>query len=371
MLNFNRFAQEPSFKHDTPERTGVLLINLGTPDAATPQAVKPYLRQFLNDPRVVELPSWLWQPILRCIILQFRPKKSAAKYASIWTKDGSPLRINTEKLTKKVKGWLGAFQNVHVSVEYAMRYGNPSIYSALERMRAQNVTRLLVVPLYPQYAASSTASAFDGVFSALAKRRNIPALRFVRNFHDHPAYIDALAQQVRSYWQTNGRGKHLLLSFHGVPQFSLERGDPYFCECHKTGRLLAESLGLSKYEYSICFQSRFGKTEWIKPYTSTLIHEFGKKKTERLDVFCPGFVADCLETLEEIAQEAKTEFIQAGGGEFHYIPALNDSETWVRAFGTIIEHQLTGWPTAAVDPITDGEALKARTQRAISLGATE
>lgn len=365
MFNFDPFSKEPSFKHDEPERTGVLLINLGTPDAPTAQAVKPYLRQFLSDQRVVELPSWLWQVILRGIILNVRPKKSAAKYASIWSADGSPLKCNTEKLSKKVKGWLGAFQNTHVVVEYAMRYGNPSIDAILEKMRSENVNKLLIIPLYPQYASSSTGSAMDGVFAALAKRRNMPSLRSLRNFHDHPAYIGALVDQVRSYWQNNGRGNHLLMSFHGVPQFSLDRGDPYFCECHKTGRLLAEALGLAPSEYTISFQSRFGKTEWIKPYTSNIVHELGNKKTSRLDVICPGFVADCLETLEEIAIETKSEFLQAGGKEFHYIPALNDGESWVRALGTIIQEELKGWPVTPMD----AAALRQRKELAIKTGA--
>lgn len=365
MIQFNRFATEAAFKHDTPQRTGVLLINLGTPDAATPEAVKPYLRQFLSDPRVVELPGWFWFPILRGIILNTRPKKSAEKYASIWTADGSPLRVYTEKMTKLVKGWLGGYQNIQVSVEYAMRYGRPDIAGAIERLRADNVTRLLVVPLYPQYAASTTASAQDALFAALQQRRFVPELRIVRHFHDDSGYIEALAHKIRRFWQLEGRGDHLLMSFHGVPQFSIERGDPYFCECHKTARLLAEALGLDKGDYSVGFQSRFGKAEWVKPYTGALLKELGKKKMRKLDVVCPGFVADCLETLEEIAIEGRAEFSQAGGGELRYIPALNDDEMWIRALAALIKRNLEGWPTGP----EDSEEIRARKARALQLGA--
>lgn len=365
MSNFNPFVIEPTLKHDTPERTGVLLINLGTPDAPTAQAVKPYLRQFLSDPRVVELPRWLWSPILHGIILNTRPKKSAEKYASIWTADGSPLRVFTDRLAKQVKGWLGGYQNIQVNVEYAMRYGNPSIGSALDRLRADNVTRLLVIPLYPQYASSSTASALDGLFSALGERRVMPDLRIVRHFHDDVGYIEALAHKVRRFWQMNGRGDHLLMSFHGIPKFSIERGDPYFCECHKTARLLGEALGLDQADYTVSFQSRFGKTEWIKPYTSSVLKDFGKKKTRQLDVVCPGFVADCLETLEEIAMEGRAEFAQAGGGELRYIPALNDDEIWIRALAGIIKRNLDGWPVT----VTESTVCQARKSRALAMGA--
>lgn len=367
MPDFNAFAPEPAHRHDRPERTGVLLINLGTPDAPTPEAVKPYLRQFLSDRRVVELPRLLWAPILHGIILNTRPKKSAEKYASIWTPDGSPLRIYTERLSKLVKGWLGGYQSMQVSVEYGMRYGNPSISSAIDRLRADNVTRLLVIPLYPQYAASSTASALDALYADLQQRRNMPELRVVRHFHDDAAYIEALAHKVRRFWLANGRGNHLLMSFHGVPQFTIERGDPYFCECHKTGRLLAEALGVGKGDYSIGFQSRFGRTEWVKPYTSTLLRDLGKKKLGTLDVICPGFVADCLETLEEIAIEGRADFARAGGGELRYIPALNDDENWVRALAGLIKTHLAGWP---VNP-TDNAECQARRERAIALGAKE
>lgn len=367
MPDFNPFLPEPAWRHDKPERTGVLLINLGTPDAPTPEALKPYLRQFLSDRRVVELPRLLWGPILHGIILNTRPKKSAAKYASIWTRDGSPLRVYTERLAKLVKGWLGGYQNIHVSVEYAMRYGNPSVDSAMERLRADNVTRLLVVPLYPQYAASSSASALDAVYANLQQRRNMPELRVIRHFHDDEGYIEALAHKVRRYWLANGRGDHLLMSFHGVPKFSLERGDPYFCECHKTGRLLAEALGLGKNDYSIGFQSRFGRTEWVKPYTSDLLHQLGKKKIGKLDVICPGFVADCLETLEEIALEGRADFAAAGGGDLRYIEALNDDENWVRALSSLIKTHLAGWPVAP----TDTAECQARRERAGVIGAKE
>lgn len=368
MADFKLFAPEPALTHDTPEQTGVLLLNLGTPDAATPEAVKPYLRQFLSDKRVVELPGWLWKPILHGIILNTRPKQSAAKYASIWTRDGSPLRFYTEKLAKQVRGWLGGYQNINVPVEYGMRYGNPSIESAVERLRAQNVTRLLVVPLYPQYAASSTASALDELFAVLSRRRNLPELRIVRHFHDDPGYIEALAHRVRRFWQVEGRGEHLVMSFHGVPQYTIERGDPYFCECHKTARLLGEALGMTKKDYTVSFQSRFGRTEWVKPYTSSVLRDLGKSRMGKLDVICPGFVADCLETLEEIAMEGKAEFSHAGGGTLRYIPALNDDEVWIRAMAGMIKNQLAGWPTG---PSPDAAERAQRRLRAEAIGAKQ
>ena len=364
---FECYASEPAHKHDTPQRTGVLLVNLGTPDAPTPPAVKRYLREFLSDQRIVELPGWLWQPILHGIVLNTRPKKAAARYAKIWTKDGSPLRLITEKQAKLVRGWLGGYRNIQVPVEYAMRYGNPSIADAIGRLREANVTRLLIVPLFPQYSASTTASVIDEVFRVFAGRRNIPQIRTVRHFHDEPAYIEALANRVRNFWLSNGgRPDHLLMSFHGLPKKNLQLGNPYFCECHKTGRLLAEALELNTNQFSITFQSRFGRGEWLKPYTDSRLTELGREKTRRLDVICPGFMADCLETLEEIAQEGKATFLQAGGGEFRYIPALNDDEAGIKALAGLIEQELQGWPTTTPDPA----ALTACLNRARAQGAS-
>jgi len=334
---------EPGFTHGTPVKTGVLLINLGTPDAPTAKAVRPYLKEFLGDPRVVEIPKPIWWLILNGIILRVRPKKSAAKYATIWTKEGSPLRVHTEKQAALLQGYLGERSKAPLVVDFAMRYGNPAIPSVLRKLKQQNCQRILIIPMYPQYAASSTATAFDIVFDELRRMRNTPALRTIRNYHDYPGYIKALANNINEYWMKNGRPDKLVMSFHGVPRYTLEKGDPYHCECHKTGRLLAQQLGLKPEQYQISFQSRFGKAEWIKPYTAATLVELGKQNTRRVDVVCPGFVADCLETLEEIAQEGKEDFQHAGGGEYHYIPCLNENNDWMHALADLALENLQGW----------------------------
>jgi protoporphyrin/coproporphyrin ferrochelatase len=337
------YQTEPAFAHGTPVKTGILLINLGTPEAPTAQAVHPYLKEFLSDPRVVEIPRAVWWLILNGIILNTRPKKSAAKYASVWLPEGSPLRVHTAKQTALLQGFLGERTKAPFVVDYAMRYGNPSIPSVLRKLKEQNCQRILIVPMYPQYAASSTATAFDGVLRELLQMRNIPALRTIKNYHDNPGYIKALANNINEYWMKNGRPEKLVMSFHGLPQFSLDKGDPYHCECHKTGRLLAQELGLKPEQYFLSFQSRFGKAEWLKPYTTATLKELGKQKTKRVDVVCPGFVADCLETLEEIAMEGKEDFQHAGGGEYHYIPCLNERNDWMHALTDLVMDNLHGW----------------------------
>ncbi len=338
-----RYFPEPSYAHGTPAKTGVLLINLGTPEAPTPAAVRTYLREFLSDPRVVEIPRPVWWLILNLFILPFRPKESAKRYAQVWTSEGSPLKFHTERQARLLRGYLGERSQAPLTVEYAMRYGNPSIAATLARMKAEGCTRILTVPLYPQYAASTTATAIDAIGAALARLRNQPALRTIRNFHDDPGYIEALAHRVREYWAVNGRPHILVISFHGVPRYSLDRGDPYHCECHKTGRLLAEALALPADKYRLTFQSRFGRAEWLKPYTAEVLQKLGAEKTSRIDVVCPGFVSDCLETLEEIAIEGKGIFLNAGGGEYHAIPCLNEDDLWIRALADIVQNNLQGW----------------------------
>lgn len=337
------YATEPGYTHGTPEKTGILLVNLGTPDAPTAQAVRPYLKQFLGDPRVVEIPKVLWWLILNGIILNVRPKKSAAKYASVWLTEGSPLRVYTEKQAIMLQGYLGERTQAPFAVEFAMTYGNPSIPDAMRRLKAQNCQRILVVPLFPQYAASSTAPVFDQVFAELQKMRNMPAIRTVKHFHDDAGYIKSLAANINEYWVKHGRPEKLVMSFHGVPQYTLDKGDPYHCECHKSGRLLAEALGLTREQYVVSFQSRFGRAEWIKPYTTATLLELGRQKTRRVDIVCPGFVGDCLETLEEIAMEGREDFQHAGGGEYHYIPCLNDRDDWMRALTDLVMDNLQGW----------------------------
>lgn len=326
-----------------PSRIGILLVNLGTPAAPTAEAVRNYLATFLSDPRVVELPRVLWWPILHGWVLRTRPGKSAAKYASIWLKEGSPLQVWSVRQSKLLKGWLGENLNAPVHVELAMRYGEPSMAKAVEKLNAAGCERLLLLPLYPQYAASTTASVVDEMGRILAGMRNQPALHTLRDFHDDSGYIAALAQSVRQHWQQNGRGDYLLMSFHGAPQTSQQRGDPYYQQCMETGQLLAAALDLRQEQFGISFQSRFGPARWLQPYTDATLRELGKHKVGTLDVICPGFVADCLETLEEIAFEGKKTFLGAGGGDLRYIPCLNDQPQWIEALGHRINKELSSW----------------------------
>lgn len=337
------YNPEPKYEHGDQLKVGILLANLGTPDAPTAKALRPYLSQFLSDVRIVEIPRIIWWFILHCIILVIRPKKSAEKYASIWTKEGSPLLVHAQKQTLLLRGFLGQKIKSPFAVELGMSYGNPSMPSAIEKLKAQHCDRILVFPLYPQYAASSTASALDAVWRVLLQTRNVPAIRTIKHYHDHPAYIAALAQSVRDHWRINGKPTKLVMSFHGVPKFHLLKGDPYHCACHKTGRLLAEALELNKDEYLVAFQSRFGKQEWLKPYLASTLEALGKAKTASVDIICPGFSSDCLETLEEIAIEGQHIFQSHGGGEYHYIPALNENEAWIHAMTTIALENLQGW----------------------------
>ena len=364
----SRYLPEPTQTHGSPRRTGILLVNLGTPEAPTAPALRRYLKQFLWDPRVVEIPRPLWWLILNGIILTFRPKKSAAKYAAVWMPEGSPLRVFTERQAKLLKGLLGAQGHSQLLVEYAMRYGQPSIAATLDRMKAAGATRILIVPLYPQYAASTTASVFDDVADWVKRTRHLPALRFIRNYHDDPRYIGALAASVLEHWGQIRRPAsadyRLVISFHGLPRRSLELGDPYFCECQKSGRLLAEALGLSEQQYVITFQSRFGKAEWLKPYTQATLEKLAREGVKRVDVICPGFAADCLETLEEIAMECKAAYLSNGGGEFHYIPCLNDRQDGIAMLTDIVKDHLGNWLEPQVtDPqtATRAQALGAPT----------
>ena len=342
--------------HNQPARTAVVLVNLGTPEAPTAAALRPYLREFLSDTRVVEIPRAIWWLILNCIIVPFRSGKSAAKYAAIWTSEGSPLKVHTQKQAKLLKGYLGE-RGHQVDVVSAMRYGKPALPDVLGALQQGGYGRVLILPAYPQYSATTTASIFDAVFDLYKKVRNIPDLRLIKHYHDHPGYIAALKQSVLKHWQTNGRGTQLILSFHGVPKRTLLLGDPYYCECQKTARLLAQSLGLRDDEYSVTFQSRFGKAEWLQPYTQPTIEALAKKGLQRVDVICPGFTSDCLETLEEINMEVRAAFMLCGGKEYHYIACLNEDPLWLRAMAEIVEPHLHGWPTSF-------DALRAQQQSA-------
>jgi ferrochelatase len=358
-----RYAPEPPFHHGTPPKIGILLINLGTPEAPTAAAVRRYLREFLADPRVVEIWRPLWWLILNLFILPTRPKQSAQRYAQIWTSDGSPLKVHTERQSKLLRGYLGERLKVPLVIDYAMRYGRPTIADALTSLKQQGCDRVLVLPLYPQYAASTTATAMDAVGAVYAAMRNQPALRSVRHFHDHPGYIAALAQNVNDYWLRHGRPDQLIMSFHGVPRYTLDKGDPYHCECHKTARLLTEALKLGPGKYQVTFQSRFGRAEWLQPYTAAVLKDLGKQKLGRVDVICPGFISDCLETLEEIAIEGKTIFLNAGGKDYHYISCLNERDDWIHALADIAATNLLGWVG------TEPSAEQLERARALALAA--
>ncbi len=361
------FKPEPSFQHGQQPRSAVLFCNLGTPDTPTTKDVRRYLKEFLSDHRVVEIPRLLWWLILNGVILPFRPAKSAAKYASIWTPEGSPLKIWTEKQALLLQGWL-AQRGHDVRVRYAMRYGSWSIAAQLDALKAEGVTRVLVLPAYPQYSATTTASLFDAVYAWAATVRNLPELRFVNRYHDDAGYINALAASIERHWKTNGRAQQLVMSFHGIPERSLHLGDPYHCECFKTARLLAARLALTPEQYKVTFQSRLGRAKWLQPYTEPTLIAMAQSGVKRVDVICPGFTSDCLETLEEINMEGREAFLHAGGKEFHYIPCLNDDTQWITALCELTQTQLAGWPTQRAP---DTQALAAARAAALALGAKQ
>lgn len=367
----NRYSQPKSFDHGAAPRTAVLMVQLGTPAAPTAGALRPYLKQFLSDPRVVEIPRLLWWPLLNGIILTTRPAKSAKKYESVWSEGGSPLMVNSVRQRELLSQALAA-QGQEVEVALAMRYGEPSIESVLSELRERNLTRLLVLPLYPHYAGSTTATAIDEVTRVLRGWRNLPEVRWIRNFHDDSGWLDALAAHVKARWAEQGRAQKLVMSFHGVPRRTLELGDPYHCECLASARLLAERLGLSRDEWVVTFQSRFGKAEWLQPYTEPTLVELARAGTRSVDLICPGFVSDCLETLEEIAIEARHAFLEAGGEQFRYLPCLNDDPGFITALSGLVRRHTAGWPTEAPGPaeqLRQSTELCERARRARELGA--
>ncbi|MGB1255662.1 MAG: ferrochelatase [Thiolinea sp.] len=345
----SRFRNEKDYFHGKSASTGVLLINLGTPDAPDARSLRRYLREFLSDSRVVEIPRIVWYPILYGIILNKRPAESAKKYASVWREDGSPLLAIAKQQQQALQKEMEIRFNGPVNVELAMRYGNPSIPATLRKMKQDGVQRLLVFPLYPQYCAATTATSFDAVYSELQQWRWAPELRQINHYHDHPGYITALAESVRTHWKTQQRGELLIMSFHGIPKRNLNLGDPYFCECMKTARLLGRALDLKEDEYRVTFQSRFGKAEWLQPYTDKTLQALPAEGIKNIDIICPGFSADCLETLEEIQEENREYFMEAGGEKYHYIPALNNDSHHIQALADIIQQHTQGWPETAKD----------------------
>jgi ferrochelatase len=333
----------PEYEHGSPEILGVLLVNLGTPDSPTAPAVRRYLRQFLWDPRVVEYPRAPWWLILNGIILLLRPARSARAYKQIWTERGSPLLFHSQDLAEAIQVELSGRVSKPVLVQLAMTYGTPSVEAGLDGLQAAGARRIIVLPLYPQYSGATTAAVFDAVAGVLGKRRWLPELRFINQYHDSVDFVAAHAENVRREWQQHGRGAHLLFSFHGVPKSTLLNGDPYHCQCLKTARLIAEALALDETGWSVAFQSRVGREEWLQPYTEEVLSKFGAASMSRVDVVCPGFAVDCLETLEEIALRYTELFIRAGGKALHYIPALNAQPRHAATLAGLIETNAAGW----------------------------
>jgi ferrochelatase len=338
-----KYFGQPDFQHGEVPAVGVLLANLGTPDAPDTPSLRRYLREFLLDPRVIELPRLTWWLILHLFILTRRPKMSAELYRKVWTPEGSPLLSIALRQAAALRETLGREVGTPVHVAVGMRYGSPSIRGALRELAAKGCRRILVLPLYPQYAAATTGSTFDAVADELRVWRWVPELRFVNHYHDDPAYIRALAASVRDAWADGGPAEKLLFSFHGIPRRYFLAGDPYYCQCQKLARLAADELGLPKERWEVSFQSLFGKEEWIKPYTDKTIAAMARSGIRSLDVVCPGFSADCLETLEEIDGLNREIFQHAGGERYRYIPALNDRPDHVRVLADLVERNLAGW----------------------------
>lgn len=338
-----KYQGSPAFTHSQEDRVGVLVTNLGTPDAPKKAELKRYLKEFLSDPRVVEIPRVLWWMILNLVILNIRPKRSAHAYSTVWTERGSPLMFHTQDQTNALRESLQQKFGDNIVVDFAMRYGSPSVDSVIDKMLQRGVRKLLVLPLYPQYCASTTASTFDAIAKSFSKRRWIPELRFITHYHDNPDYIKAVADKIKAHWLKNGRADKLVFSYHGIPHRYLLNGDPYHCECHKTSRLIATELGLKENEHFTSFQSRFGREEWLKPYTDHSLKAFPAQGIKSVQIVCPGFSADCLETIEEIGEENREYFLNAGGERYEYIEALNADQGHIIALAKLLESHLQGW----------------------------
>lgn len=368
------YLNNTNYTHGTKERLGVLLVNLGSPDAPTKGAVRKYLAEFLWDPRVIESPRPVWWLILHAVILRFRPSKTAAMYQKIWTDEGSPLISISRQQAQKLENDLQSKIRGNVLVDVAMRYGNPSISDALQSLRSAGAKRILVLPMYPQYSATTTASVFDAVTSELQKWRWLPDMRFINSYHDHPSYIDALAKSIINHWnQRNRKPDMLVFSFHGIPKSYIDNGDPYFCHCQKTARLVAEKLLLKPNNWKVTFQSRVGREEWLQPYTDNTMKQLAHQGVKTLDVVCPGFSSDCLETLEEINMENREIFLSRGGNDFDYIPCLNDNDAHIQALSDLVIQHSFGWPETMPDWDAGNLAVEANKtrDRAVKMGATK
>ena len=338
-----KYIGEKNYEHGSKEKIGVLITNLGTPDAPNKEELKVYLNQFLSDPRVIELPKILWQILLKLVILQIRPSKSAEAYKQIWTDKGSPLLDIANRQLNKIQSSFSS-KNENIVFEVGMRYGNPSIPDALSKLQKKQIRRLLVLPMYPQYCAATTGSTFDEVTNALQKWRWIPEMRFINQYFEEKNYIEALSNSIKSFWKKNKKPQKIIFSYHGIPKRYLTNGDPYHCFCLKTTRLVKEYLGLSDDEIITTFQSRFGKAEWLKPYTSETLKELPKQGIKNIHIISPGFSSDCLETLEELEEENKEYFMESGGENYHYIPCLNDQDDHINVFVNLIKKHIQGWP---------------------------
>lgn len=362
-------SSNSDYRHDSTDRLGILLVNLGTPDSPSVSDVRRYLKEFLWDPRVVEMARPIWWLVLNGVILNTRPRRSAKAYQKVWTKAGSPLLVISQQQREALQSAVDQAMPGKVTVTLAMRYGNPSISAGLDELRQAGARRVLVLPLYPQYSATTTASIFDAVTNELRQWRWLPELRFINHYPDDPAFIAALADSVREHWATNGQAEKLVMSFHGIPREYFAAGDPYYCECQKTGRLLAEALELTEQQWQLTFQSRLGPKEWLRPYTDQSLEKLGKAGVKSVDVVCPGFAADCLETLEEIAMENREVFLAAGGEQYRYIPCLNDRPDHITALTGLIQRHSQGWPEA--DTATDNTTATERLARAKALGTQQ
>ena len=338
-----KYQGSPTFSHSQQDKIGILLTNLGTPDAPVKGALRRYLKQFLSDPRVVEVPRLLWTLILNVVILNIRPARSAEAYEKVWTERGSPLMYHTQDQSKALGEKLKQQFGEDILVDFAMRYGSPSVDSVITKMLNKGVRKLLVLPLYPQYCASTSASTFDAVAESFKSKRWLPELRFVSHYHDFPHYIQAVADSIRAHWQSKGRADKLIFSYHGIPLRYLLQGDPYHCECYLSARLVAENLGLEADQYLVSFQSRFGREEWLKPYTDHILKALPAQGIKSVQVVCPGFSADCLETIEEIGMENREYFISAGGEKYEYIAALNADDRHIDALAKLVEQHMQGW----------------------------
>ncbi len=333
-----KYKSYENYKHGDERKIGVLLINLGTPDEPTTSSVRRYLSEFLSDPRIVEIPKIIWWLILNLIILNIRPKKSRDLYQKIWLKEGSPLLVISKNIVNKLKKPEYSFSQNSIVIDLAMRYGNPSIKKALESFKNENINRLVIIPMFPQYSAATTASIFDKISLELRSWRNIPDIRFLSSYHDNAHYINACAQKIKSSWEKKEKAKKLVFSFHGLPQINLHKGDPYHCYCHKTTRLIKE-----KYKFidiKTTFQSRFGPQEWLTPYTDKTLETLPSEGIKNLLVICPGFASDCVETLEEIDIQGKDSFISNGGKNFGLVPCLNDNTDHIKLFEQLLRRYI-------------------------------